>query len=240
MLDLPAVPRPAVTASWRGWAGVRLLLLVPTPVVLLAALLWGEHAATLGDLQEDVESGRVSRVQVTGDLSAGATGTARQDVRWRSGGRVHEAAVQLVAGPLEPGTVMTSEDGSPLPVVHRDVGALVGDWGPAVRVDRADHDSSVSTTVLGVRVSGWVGPLVLVQWFGAVFLLVRGPEPQWVSRWGWFWFLALPFGTTAFLLSSGPWPGRRRVAPGPRRLRGGRAFLVSLVLAGASGGAGAL
>ncbi|MEZ0166530.1 hypothetical protein AB2L27_17360 [Kineococcus sp. LSe6-4] len=242
MLDTDVVPSSALPASWRGWAGVRALLLVITPVVLLATLVWGERTATLGDLQADVEAGRVSRVQVTGGTSPGTTGTVRQDVRWRSGWQAHHVAVQLVTGPREPGTTMTGDDGSPLPVVREDAGARVREWDSTVRVDRLDHGSrsSFSATVLGVGLSGWVGVLPLLQWLGAVFLLVNGPEPRWVSRWGWFWLFALPFGVTVFLLASGPLPGRRPVAPGPGRWRGGKAFVVSLLLAGAVGGAGAL
>ncbi|WP_041291827.1 hypothetical protein [Kineococcus radiotolerans] len=244
MLDTAVVPASSVPASWRGWAGVRAVLLVLTAVVVLAALVRGEHGATLRDLQDDVGSGRVSRVQVTGDLPPGTTGTARQEVRWRSGWRTHQVEVQLVAGPLASGTggtTMTGDDGSPLPVTRQDVGALVRSWDPQVRVDRTGYPSaSYSATVLGLEVPGWVGLLTLLQWLGAVLLLIHGPEPRWVSRWGWFWSFALPFGVTAFLLSSGPLPGRRYVAPGPGRLRGGRAFVVSLLLAGALGGSGAL
>jgi hypothetical protein len=45
---------------------------------------------------------------------------------------------------------------------------------------------------------------------------------------GW----AVPFGVTAFLLLSGPLPGRRSGVPGPRRLRGGWAFVLSMVVLG--------
>ena len=245
MTDTLVAPSPSVSASWRGWAGIRALLLILTPVILLAALVWGERAATLRDLQDDVEAGKVSRVQVTGVMAPGATGTVWQEVQWRSGWQRYQVDVQLVAGPQELSTsrtTMTDDDGSPLPVTRQDVGALVRQWDSTVPVDRVQHrsGSSFSGTVLGVGVPGWVGLLTLFQWLAAVFMLRHGPEPRWVSRWGWFWLSFLPFGVTAFLLSSGPLPGRRYVEPGPRRLRGGRAFVVMLLLGAGVGGSGAL
>ncbi|WP_432510895.1 hypothetical protein [Kineococcus sp. SYSU DK001] len=220
---------------------MRALLLLLTPVVVLAALVGGEREATLGDLRDGVEVGEVFWVQVAGDLSPGSTGTVWQDVRWGSGWRTYETAVQLQVGDTST-AAMSGEDGSPLPVVRQDVGALVRVWDPAVRVERVDHESGLvfSTEVFGVEVPGGAGLLALVQWLGAVVLLVRGPQPRWVRRWGWFWLFALPFGVTAFLVSSGPLPGRGYVAPGPGRLRGGRAFVVALLLVGALGGSGAL
>ncbi|GAB3466030.1 hypothetical protein GCM10027519_33830 [Kineococcus endophyticus] len=244
MLDTVVVPDASVPASWRGWAGFRVVLLTFTPLILLATVLWGEHAATLGDLQDDVARGQVSRVQVVGGLDRGSSGTAAQGVRWSSGWSSgwHHAQVQLTVGVPQPTTTVTDDHGSPLPVTDRDAGELVHGWDPQVRVDRARYVSGVSysATVLGVQVPGWVGVLVLVQWLGALFLLVHGAEPRWVSRWGWFWLSALPFGVTVFLLSSGPLPGRRPVPPGPRRWGGGKAFVVSLLVASALGGSGGL
>ncbi|WP_380175830.1 hypothetical protein ACFEMC_09695 [Kineococcus sp. DHX-1] len=235
------VPDASVPASWRGWAGWRVLLLAITPLVLLATSWWGEHPATVSDLQDDVLSGRLSRVEVSGGLERGSSGTALQEVRWRAGWRTHHAQVQLTAGTGQPTTTTTDDDGSPLPATDRDLGALVRGWDPQVRVDRVGYASGVSSsaTVLGVQVPGWVGVLTVAQWLGAVFLLVRGGEPRWVSRWGWFWLFALPFGVTVFLLSSGPLPGGRHVPAGPGRLGGWKAFVVMLLgtsVVGTSGG----
>ncbi|WP_432545060.1 hypothetical protein [Kineococcus sp. SYSU DK002] len=198
----------------------------------------------MDDLQVDVAAGKVSQVQVTGGLPPGSTGMAWQEVQWHAGWWTYQAQVQLVTDPADSSTsgTGTSGAGASIPqVTGHDVGVLVQEWDPTVSVERrGDTGSSVTTTVWGVGVPGWVGLLGVLQWLGAVVLLVRGPEPRWVSRWGWFWLSALPLGVTAFLVMSGPLPGRRYVPPGLGRLRGGRAFVVALLLAAALGGIGGL
>lgn len=234
-------PAPAPPAPWRGWAGFRALLLIVTAVVVVTALGWGRHDATVQDLQNDVVNGRVARVEITGDLPPGSTGTVEQTVTWRSGWQAHQAQVQLVSGSPD-STGATTGDDSSVTVTRQDVGSSVREWDPSVRVIRMERGSrpDFSGSLLGVDVPGWVSVLTVAQWLGAVFLLVNGPDPRRVSRWGWFWLFAVPFGVTVFLLSSGPLPGRRYVAPGPRRWGGWRAFLVSLVLTGVLGGSGSL
>jgi hypothetical protein len=222
---------------------VRAVLLAVTVVVLLSTLVWGRHTASLQDLQRDLASGRVTHVLVTGGLPAGAVGSTVQDVQWRSGWSDHRTQVQYVDGrDASSGTTLTGDDGNPLPVVGEDAADLVRQWGTSVRVDRAVQGSGPFLTgeVLGIQVPGWVGVLVVLQWLGALFLLVNGPDPRRVSRWGWFWLFTVPFGVTAFLVSSGPLPGGRPVPPGPRRLGGGWAFLLSGLLTGVLGGSGSL
>lgn len=84
---------------------------------------------------------------------------------------------------------------------------------------------------------GW-GAILLG--FGSVLLVYR---PTRVTRWGWLWLtFGVPFGLGLVALTVGELlrPLRRAVAPEPtlpqarpveQRLRGGRAFLLALVLA---------
>lgn len=242
MVSAPVLVPSPPRGSWVGWAGVRAALLALTVVVLLATPLLGERAATLDDLRTAVAEGRVAAVEVRGGLPADAVGSALQEVRWREGWQRHHTEVRLVAGPEDGSSSGSSGGDPPPPVVRRDVGSLVRSWDPLVRVDRTGRGSGshVSGTVLGVDVPGWVGVLVLVQGLGGLLVVAGGPDPARATRWAWFWLSALPLGMTAFLLLSGPLPGRPPVAPGRRRLRGGWAFVLVALAGGAVGGMGAL
>lgn len=226
-------------APWRGWVGVRLLLLVCSAAAVVGALGWGERPATPADLEAALGVGRVSTVQVRGSIPPGATGSISQEARWREGWRRFRTDVRLVAGsepagaPADPG----------VPVTTRDLGDVVRSLDPAVRVERPDFPSGARAGVdlVGVTAPGWVLVLVLFQGLAGLFVLVNGPPPWRATRWGWFWLSWLPFGWTAFLLLSGPlrvstgWPG-----VGRSRLGGGWAFVLSLALGAVVGGSGAL
>ena len=90
--------------------------------------------------------------------------------------------------------------------------------------------------VLGLRLEGWAVPAVAVLGLGTLMLLVGGPEPERATRWAWFWLmLALPpLVCPAYLALGGML--RERPEPGTRRLRGGWAFVLALVLGAAVGG----
>lgn len=232
-------PVPSRT-PWLGWAGIRAVLLGVSVVVLLVAWLWGVRSATLDDLRSDVAAGRVTTVEVAGGLSPGAVGDAVQEVRWRADGWERRTQVRWTAGPPDATGTWSGEDAPP--VVDQDVATLVRTWDSDVRVDRRGYPTGVtwSADVLGVTVPGPVAVLVLVQGLGGLLVIVGGPDPRRATRWGWFWLSTLPLGMTAFLLLSGPLPGRPPAAVGTRRLRGGWAFVVAALLGGVSGGLNAL
>lgn len=64
-------------------------------------------------------------------------------------------------------------------------------------------------------------------------LLVAGPDPSLATRWAWFWLgMAVPVSWAVFLLAE-PWFSRGRTGRvGIRRLTGGWALLLGLVIAG--------
>ena len=64
----------------------------------------------------------------------------------------------------------------------------------------------------------------------ALWLVVNGPRPWRATRGGWSWLLASPVGVLAFLVLSGPTPPLRAPPVTGRRLTGGRALLLSIVL----------
>lgn len=91
----------------------------------------------------------------------------------------------------------------------------------------------------GLGLAGSDGPswYAVVGWASALvglYAVVFGPQPWRATRWGWFWLLGLPFGGVGFAVLSGPTP--RLAAPRDpfRRMSGGRAFLISLVVCGVS------
>ena len=233
VLDAPPALLAPARAPWRGWAGVRVVLLVLSLVVLVAALVGGERAASVQELRDAAQAGRLSSVRVSGDLPAGVTGEVVQQVRWRDGWRLHLTEVRLVSPGRLPGTAPgATGGGAALPVTTRDLGQAVRDWQPGVPVQRVERTGAqLSADVLGTTVHGWVVVLLLVQVLGTLAVLVGAPQPWWATRWAWFWLLSLPLGATAFLLLSGPLPGRPQHAPASRRLRGGWALVIAVLLA---------
>lgn len=91
---------------------------------------------------------------------------------------------------------------------------------PAVEVFGVPAGDTALLTVL---------PLVLA-WLTTMWLLVSGPEPYRATRWAWFWLSAPPMGLLAFVVLSGPTPGLGVRRPVDRRLRGGWAFVLGLLL----------
>lgn len=73
-----------------------------------------------------------------------------------------------------------------------------------------------------------------IAWIAGLFLLVGGPQPRLATRWAWFWlaFHAPPAMLALVVLEPAPWGRRRPASPAARRLTGGWAFLLGLLLAG--------
>ena len=77
----------------------------------------------------------------------------------------------------------------------------------------------------------WANVLAIVTVLASFGLLVAGPKPRLATRWAWFWLfcVAPPLSTLAFLLLGGSVVAGQREHRG-RRLTGGWAFLLSIVL----------
>ena len=191
-------------------------------VLALTTVLVGQRPASLDDLRAAVDSGRVSEVRLSEGVEPGSTGYGIQVAVWRDG----PIARRTEGWAVSPGT--------DAPLDHR----RVFDRDLADQLRAADVrvvplvEPSNSATLFGWRTPGWTGPLLLVGWLTALFLLVGGPVPERATRWAWFWLSWNPFGVLAFVLLSGPFPGVPAPRPGARRLTGGCAFLLSLVIGG--------
>ncbi len=224
----------------RRWDQLRLLLLVGWLAVAVLTVVLGDRAGSWEQLRAGVASGSVDHVEVNGELperTAGAvSGVSVVELRWRDGLVGYRADVVQVLGAdpdaaamaetertasaLGPGTpALTSYPSVRLQQLRADVDLTSGDGRPAVSGD-----------LLGWRVPGalpWaVFGLVLV----AFAVLALGPVPWRATRWAWFWLMWTPIASVGFLLLGGPTPGIPASA-GRRRLTGGWAFLLSLLLA---------
>jgi hypothetical protein len=113
-----------------------------------------------------------------------------------------------------------------------DVGARLVELQPGVHLIRQPQRSGASATVLGWEEPAWMGVATLAVWIGTVVVLMLHPKPWWrATRWGWFWLtLLMPLGSLAFAVLAGPTP----LIPAPRnparRLTGGWALLLTLLL----------
>jgi hypothetical protein len=227
-------PRPADcpqvwTHADRGWDRLRYTLIIGWLVVLVLAVATGERTTSWSELRSLVASGDVDAVRITGELSGRSTGFATVKVHWRHGSLRHVAEVVQIRGAAQPARAPRGgEEG--LPVVRERPSTLLTELQPDLRVTRDRQYES------GGQLAGWwVSPPLALGAFmlfvTGLGLLIAGPQPWRATRWGWFWLQLPPIGTIAFLLLAGPTPG----LPGPRnehrRLTGGWALLLCILLA---------
>jgi hypothetical protein len=100
----------------------------------------------------------------------------------------------------------------------------------------AAHPASVTFERIGPpHVPFTVVAADLALWLAAVVLLVRGPQPRWLTKWGWFWAIGLPPLLAAYLVSGGSW--RRGGLGRPRRPTGAVTVWVLLMLVRVATGA---
>lgn len=215
-------PRPVVRR-------VRLVLITWWLLLLVMVAVVGERPATLTELMDAVDSGQVSEVHVAGGLPAGATGSARQDIRWRQGLWLRHAEVVQASPGYEQQTGSDNPSGA---VTSVDVAALIRGHDPAVRVAVSDVSSPGAGSVLGWGVPPWLSWCVLAGLILTLGLIVNGPEPWRATRWAWAWAVLFtgPIGALAFAVLSGPTSVVGAPRDGARRLRGGWAFLLMLIL----------
>ena len=214
---------------------LRLLVIAGWVLVLGLVALLGERQASLTDLERAVAAGEVDEVRLAGSLSEQGRGTATAEVHWRQGGVGYTATV-IEARPLR--LAPPAEERGEATVVAGDLGTWLRDIDPALEVVRVESPST-TTEVLGWRVGGWLVWALLGAWVATLLLLLHSPQPWRATRWAWFWLLGLlpPVGLVAFLLLGGPVPLVPAPRDGARRLTGGWAFLIALVLGGSVLGA---
>lgn len=220
----PATARPVVRGV--AWALVVLWL-----VVTAAAAVTGERGGTYADLRRDLRDGGVTEVTVVGGLPAGARGSATVELEWRDGWFLRRASI-TEERPGRPGADARRRQGAT--VVEAPVAERLRELQPGLAVEHRDYSPS-GASVWGVPVPGWLFVVFLAALAGSLAMLAATPRPWRATRWGWFWLLWTlpPVGVLAFLLAGGP-TGLAAPGPGARRLGGGWAFLLLLVLGGST------
>ncbi|TNM64090.1 hypothetical protein FHN55_14760 [Streptomyces sp. NP160] len=221
----PAAGAPAAGGRIGPTGVARALLLLGWAVLAATGLAVGSLPGTYSDLQQGLESGRVTEVWAEPGQAEGSTGTGYQRVEWRDGWVTRRADV-MTATPGEPPL------GSDVPFVGTDVALALTAVNPDVQVHRLGYRTS-SSELQGWELPEWAGLLAVCLLISSVTLLAGGPEPWWATRWAWFWVSLLPGGVIAYLVLSGPLPAlpRALVRRGSAwRLGGGWAFLLVAVL----------
>lgn len=238
--------RPEFYARWRcaRWPLLSFVVTVHLLLILTSPMTSSEEA-----LAADLSAGRVRTVDVVvGELSpapghagfliAQGSPVARGDVvAWTTTlGLSYQVDREL----FRPGGRTTSWSPDTF-----DLGAIDVRRSAAATARANGHDAPG-------RGSGTAWPrtalafLALLTVLGAVGLLISGPEPRLLTRWGWFWLLSLPagLGLVWYLVREAPWnartstiaplpPGRTRhdLDGGPVR-RGGWTGLVAAAVFG--------
>jgi len=218
----PRAPRPR--AGYDVW---RWCLAAGYVVLVVVALVVGARPASWTEVQAAVSSGAVADVRVASAPDDGSL-QRRQQVTWREGLVQRRAEVTVV-----PPTANVDWVSAPPTTIERDAGEELQALAPGLRVERASGSFDGSASFWG-RVMPFPAAVtvsLLLGWACWLGLLVHGPAPWRATRWAWFWVSWAPGGVVAFLLLAGPTPGVPVPRRPARRLTGGWALLLSLVLA---------
>ncbi|PYG02351.1 hypothetical protein SAMN05216184_101824 [Georgenia satyanarayanai] len=195
------------TAQQRTWVLVVRVAAAISIVVGWVALYQTPAQRTVDDLFAALDAGEVTQVTVERPELAGI-GSGSYQVRWEGEGRPGRASYDYST---EPG--LRVDEGAQIVRAAESSGA---------RVEvTADHPVGGTTWSLH-----GIGALV------ALVLLVGGTAPRLASRWAWFWLLwSVPPAALVFVLVEPVPLWRRGARPATRRLTGGWAFLLALMLA---------
>jgi hypothetical protein len=232
-MTVETVPASATYDEWRDrrWRLTSLVFALLWVATAAAVGLAGEQRSDLGSLQAGIADGSVSRVEVLGlPGDAQPSGRTTATLEWQDGwfGRFAEVTVDsrrsasdsFAAGQIvgDPATFLRANDPE-LEIGYRDERGSDQEWR-------------------GWRAPAWAMWLGVATWFGTVLLAGNGPEPWRATKWAWTWLTLIggPLGCLGFFLLGGPL-GRGRPRDGSRRLTGGLAFLLVLVLFGGSNAA---
>ena len=211
----------------RAWAWLRLTLAGLWLVAMIAGYVTHERPATLQDLYASVAAGEVVSVHLVGGLPPHAdSGEATLEMHWRTRSVPQVATIKVVRARDGGQVVGTPSDA----FTSDDVAHEVAARDPAVRIVQTDFRSGVHFDFFGWSVPTWVASLMLGVGVVSFYVLIAGPEPWRATRWAWFWLAGFPFTLIVCLLLSGPTPALPAPRNPTRRLTGGWAFLLSLVL----------
>lgn len=204
---------------------------------LLGLVLAGERERSYDDLLAGLSSGRVHAVEIEGAMG-GAGGLVHDErggalvhLHWRDGWRREVTTVAQRTSPDEVDPRLSATDRS-----DRDAASVIGrvdsplrERAPGVRLTWTAGPDGMTSTVWGWTVAGpWAGFAALLVGVLYVAVVAVGPEPALATRWAWTWPLMTPLAplvVAAYVLV-----GARGSRRGSRRLTGGWALLLLLLV----------
>lgn len=226
----PTTTRPRLSGLLREdrWTRFRFGLLLSFLALALSLPLLGARESSYGELSAALASGRTMIVQVDWPLDQvpTITGAGPVTLAWNDGGLNRVTTVCL-----NPGQGVSCPPTQT--VVTGDLAEHLEALAPAGHVGITGD-----LQVAGGRIPGWQVPTPwLLAGLSLTFLLLlylaHGPQPWWATRWAWFWLIFSPVmlvALPAFLFLCGPPPGVTRSSHPGRRLTGGWAWLLMVVL----------
>jgi hypothetical protein len=221
---------PAVPGRQLAWVVIAWTLVAICLVLLGTVLVAGERPTSYADLRAAVADGRVDEIRVEGGLDRQVEGSASATVHWRD----------HLMGRVTSVTEATSRRdarfmGMRRPILDGRVDDKLTELDPDLRTTRSSDWRSYNE-IGPWRVPQWTGFTTVVLYLGVLGLLVAGPKPWRATRWAWFWLLgSVPLvAVLAFLLLGGSTSVLPPSRP-ERRLTGGWAFLLTLVIHAAAG-----
>ena len=229
----PPLPRTSYD-EWRDrrWRLTGLAFAILWLVTAAAVGLAGEKRSDLLSLEAAISEGSVRQVEIVGlPDEAGWRGRTTVTLRWQGAVLSRYAEVE-VDNRRTPGTSWEGDRIVGDPAEHlRALAPGVAGRGEGLGLTYSELTSHQEWR--GWRGPGWTITLGLAAWFGTFLLVGAGPEPWRATRWAWAWLTILggPLGCLAFLLLGGPL-GLWRPSDVRRRLTGGWAFLIALVVFG--------
>lgn len=221
--------RPLRSVASKRWDVFRWVLLIGWISVVVAIPLASTRTSSWGELVDRVESGKVTEVHLSSDLPVGRDDEVTVHVQWEDGYWRHVTEVTQIGADRRTGFVdndrstatLTSTPASELRLLQPDL--VVSE------LDVPDHELA---RFAGFEFTWALTIAAAVLTIAGFILLVFGPVPWRATKWAWFWLMGLPPFLALFVLLSGPVPGLPPPRRPLRRLTGGWAFLIAVVLFG--------
>jgi len=218
-------------ARWGSWLHRASWALLTCWALLAAGLVVsGERHASFDDLERGVATGAVKRVEITEGLTDGSTGFSVIEAHWRRGPLGY--TTQVIQSRPRGAAPEASKDVTP--VITEEMGARLATSQAGLDIEHVARQGS-SSSMLGWQTPAWMGWATVLLFLGTVWLLVLGPQPSRATKWAWFWLMGMapPISVIAFLLAGGPTSALPPPRDRTRRLGGGWAFLIALVIGSA-------